>query len=153
MTWPHTPVFLPGEFHSQRSLAGYSPWGHKESDTNEWLTHSLHFLIFYIYYWYCIQLLSIMCSVSSVQSLSHVQLCNPKDCSMPGLTVHHQLWEFTQTPSSRWCNPTISSSVVPFSSCLQSFPTSGSFPMSHFFTSGGQSIGVSASTSILPMNI
>ena len=53
----------------------------------------------------------------------------------------------------RWCHPTISSSVVPFSSCLQSFPASGSFPMSQFFTSGGQSIGVSASASILPMNI
>ena len=57
-------------------------------------------------------------------------------------------------PSSRWCHPTISSSVVPFSSCLQSFPASGSFPIqSQFFTSGGQSIGVSASASVLPMNI
>ena len=56
-------------------------------------------------------------------------------------------------PSNRWCYPTISSSVVPFSSCLQSFPVSGSFPMSQFFASGGQSIGVSASASILPMNI
>ena len=56
-------------------------------------------------------------------------------------------------PLSRWCHPTISSSVVPFSSCLQSFPASGSFPMSQFFTSGGQSIGVSASASVLPMNI
>ena len=56
-------------------------------------------------------------------------------------------------PLSRWCHPTISSSVIPFSSCLQSFPGSGSFPMSQFFTSGGQSIGVSASTSVLPMNI
>ena len=55
-------------------------------------------------------------------------------------------------PSSQWCHPTISSSVVPFSSCLQSFPASGSFPMSQFFTSGGQSIGVSASTSVPPMN-
>ena len=54
-------------------------------------------------------------------------------------------------PSSQWCHPTISSSVVPFSSCPQSFPPSGSFPMSQFFTSGGQSIGVSASTSVLPM--
>ena len=54
---------------------------------------------------------------------------------------------------SWWCHPTISSSVVPFSSHLQSFPSSGSFPMSQFFTSGGQSIGVSASTSVLPMNI
>ena len=55
-------------------------------------------------------------------------------------------------PLSRWCHPTISSSVVPFSSCLQSFPVSGSFLMSQLFTSGGQSIGVSASTSVLPMN-
>ena len=56
-------------------------------------------------------------------------------------------------PLSRWCHPTISSSVIPFSSRLQSLPTSGSFPMSQFFPSGGQSIGVSASTSVLPMNI
>ena len=55
-------------------------------------------------------------------------------------------------PSSRWCHPTISSSVVPFSSCLQSLPASGSFPMSQCFTWGGQSIGVSASASVLPMN-
>ena len=55
-------------------------------------------------------------------------------------------------PSSLWCHPTISSSIIPFSSCLQSFPTSGSFPMSQFFASGGQSIGVSASASVLPMN-
>ena len=56
-------------------------------------------------------------------------------------------------PSSRWCHLTISSSVVPFSSHLQSFPASGSFPMSQLFESGGQSIGVSASASVLPMNI
>ena len=56
-------------------------------------------------------------------------------------------------PLSQWCYPTISSSVIPFSSCLQSFPASGSFPMSQFFTSGGQSIWVSASASDLSMNI
>ena len=55
--------------------------------------------------------------------------------------------------SSRWCHPTISSSVIPFSSCLQSSPASGSFPMHQFFPSGGQSIRVSASASVLPMNI
>ena len=55
-------------------------------------------------------------------------------------------------PLSRWCHPAISSSVVPFSSCPQSFPASGSFQMSPLFTSGGQSIVVSASTSVLPMN-
>ena len=56
-------------------------------------------------------------------------------------------------PLSWWCHPAISSSVVPFSSCLQSFPAPESFLMSQFFTSSGQSIGVSASTSVLPMNI
>ena len=57
------------------------------------------------------------------------------------------------SPLSRWCHPTISSSVVPFSSRLQTFPALGSFPMSQLFASGGQSIGVSASTSVLPMHI
>ena len=56
-------------------------------------------------------------------------------------------------PSSWWCHPTISSSVVTFFTCLQSFPASGSFPMSWLFTSGGQNIGVSASASVLPMNV
>ena len=56
-------------------------------------------------------------------------------------------------PLSQWCHPAISSSVVPFSSCLQSFPASESFPMSQLFPSGGQSNGVSASASVLPMNI
>ena len=55
-------------------------------------------------------------------------------------------------PLSWWCHPTISSSIFPFSSYLQSFPASGSFQMSQFFASGGQSIGVSASTSVLPMS-
>ena len=56
-------------------------------------------------------------------------------------------------PSIQWCHPTISSSVVPLSSCLQSFPALGSFPVSQFFASGSQRIGASASASILPMNI
>ena len=55
-------------------------------------------------------------------------------------------------PSSQWCHPTISSSVLPFSSCPQSLPVSGSFPMSQLFSWGGQSTGVSASASVLPMN-
>ena len=64
------------------------------------------------------------------------------------------IWSRSKScPLSWWCRPTISSSVAPFSSCLQSFPASGSFPMSLFFTSGGQSIRVSASASVLPMNI
>ena len=55
--------------------------------------------------------------------------------------------------SSQWCHPTILSSIIHFSSCLQSFPASGSFPMSQFFTSGGQSVGASASASVFSMNI
>ena len=94
------------------------------------------------------------CGFSSVQSLSHVRLCAPMDCSSPSFPVHHQLLEFTQNscPLSGWCHLTISSSVVPFS-CLQYFLASGSFQMSQFFASDGQSIGVSASTSVLPVNI
>ena len=60
---------------------------------------------------------------------------------------------FNSCPLRWWCHPTISSSVIPFSSCLQTFPASGSFQMSQFFASGGQRIGVSASASVLPMNI
>ena len=82
-------------------------------------------------------------------------LCDPMDCSTPGLPCPSPTPGVYSNPCplSRWCHPTISSSVIPFSSCLQSFPASGSFPMSQFFTSSGQSIGVSASASVLPMNI
>ena len=69
-------------------------------------------------------------------------------CSSPTLRVYSN-----SCPLSWWCHPTISSSVVPFSSHLQSFPASGSFQMSQFFTLGGQIMGVSASASVLPMNI
>ena len=81
-------------------------------------------------------------------------ICDPMDCSKPGFPVLHYLPVCSNScPLSQWSHPIISSSVIPFSSCLQSFPASGSFPMSQFFTSGGQSIGVSASASVLPMNI
>ena len=68
-------------------------------------------------------------------------------CPSPTSGVHSN-----SCPSSQWCHPAISSSAVPFSSCPQSFPALGSFPMSQLFASGSQSIGVSASTSVLPMN-
>ena len=92
---------------------------------------------------------------NSVQLLSNVWLL-----VTPGLQ-HSKLPCPSQTPgacsnscpSSQWCHPTISSSVIPFPSRLQSFPASGSFPMSQFFVSGGQSTGISASASVLPMNI
>ena len=90
---------------------------------------------------------------SSVQSLTHVWLCDPMDCSMPGFPVHHHLPEFTQTHVHQVSDAIKPShSVIPFSSCLQSFPASGSFSMSQLFTSGGQSIRVSPSASVLPMN-
>ena len=68
-------------------------------------------------------------------------------CSSPTPGVHPN-----PCPLSRWCHPIISSFVIPFSSCPQSFPASGSFQMSQLFASGGQSIGVSASTPVLPLN-
>ena len=78
--------------------------------------------------------------------------CDPMDCSMPGLPVHQQIQEFAQTHVD-WVGDAISYSVVPFSSHLQSFPASGSLQKSRFFAIGGLSIGVSASASVLPMNI
>ena len=91
---------------------------------------------------------------SSIQLLSHVwhfvthepQHARPP-CPSQTPRVHPN-----PCPSSQWCHATLSSSVIPFSSCPQSFPASGSFPISQLLISGGQSIGVSASTSVLPMN-
>ena len=93
--------------------------------------------------------------ITSVQSLSHVLLFGTPwiaarqkpPCPSPTSGVHSD-----SSPSSQWCHPAISSSVIPFSSCPQSLPASESFPMSQLFAWGGQSIGVSASTSVLPMN-
>ena len=89
-----------------------------------------------------------------VQLLSWVWLCDPMDCSMPGSLVFHCLLFWSDScPPSQWCYLTITSSVAHFSFCLQSFLTSGSFPTSWLFTSGGQSIGALTSASVLPMNI
>ena len=102
--------------------------GITESDTSEWL--------------------------SSVTK-SCPTLCNPINCSMPGLPVHHQLPEFTQTHVhgvGLWCHPAISSSVIPFSSCPQSLPASESFPMCQHFTWASQSTGASDLASFLPKN-
>ena len=92
---------------------------------------------------------NICCSVPQSCPTLH----NFMDCSMPGFPVlHHNPGACSNLrPLSWWCHPTVLSSVIPFSSCLQSFPASGAFPMSQLFASGGQSIGVSAS--VLSMNI
>ena len=90
----------------------------------------------------------ICCSVAKLC----LTLCNPLDCSTPGFPVLHCLSACSDSCAlSRSYHPTISSCVAPFSSCLQSFPALGSFPVSWFFASGGQSI--EASASVLPMNI
>ena len=89
---------------------------------------------------------------SSVQfSHSVVSLCDPMNHSKPVPSPTPAVYS-NSCPSSRWCHPAISSSVVPFSSCPQSLPASGSFPMSQLSAWGGQSIGVSVSASVLPMN-
>ena len=101
----------------------------------------------------CVKLINLIQFSSVAQSCP--TLCDPMNSSTPGLPVHHQLPELcypNSCPSSRWCHPAISSSVVPFSSCPQSLQASGSFPVSQLFSWGGQSIGVSASASVLPMN-
>ena len=82
---------------------------------------------------------------------SCLTFCDPMDCSTPGSSAPGVC--SNSCPLSLWCRLTVSSSVTPFSSCPQSFPTSGSFPMSWLFASCGQSTGVSASASVLPMNI
>ena len=102
-----------------------------------------HPMIICIYY-----ISSVSCSVVSnslrLHGLQHARL--PCPTSTPGACSN-------SCPLSQWCHPTTSSFVVPFSSCLPSFPASGSFPMSQLFASDGQIIGVSASASVLPMNI
>ena len=100
--------------------------------------------------WYVWIDLSLVQFSSVAQSC--LTLCDPMNCSTPGLPVHHQLPEFTQTHVHRVSDaiqPSISSSVVPFS-CPQSLPASESFPMSQLFAWGGQSTGISASASFLP---
>ena len=94
-------------------------------------------------------------NLSSVQLLSWVWLfVTPWTAAYQASLSFTNSWSLLKLMSkSWWCHPTISSSVVPFFSCLQSFPALGSFPVSQFFASGGQSIGVSASASVLPMNI
>ena len=87
------------------------------------------------------------CSVMSDSLQPHESQHARPPCPSPTPGVH-----LNSRPSSRWCHPTISSSIVPFSSCPRSFPASGSFPMSQLLASDGQSIGVSASTSVLPVN-
>ena len=105
----------------------------------------MHLLLLFNLYVYMAQ----FSSVATSNSLQHHGLQHVRP---PCLTSTPRVYS-NSCPPSQWYHPTISSSVVPFSSCLQSFPASGSFLMSQLFTSGGQSIGASTSSSVLPVNI
>ena len=128
--------------------------GMEVSAFNEWLNKSFiystniswgHIIYHAKSYWRSVQFShSVISDSFELHGLKHTSLLcpspTPRACS-------------NSCPSSRWYHPTISSSVILFSSCLQSFPASGSFPTSQLFASGGQSIGASASASVLPVNI
>ena len=138
LEWPTIQVYPRLRFFKDMGLLKLS--GGKSLANRDGCPHSCHK-----------QLLSHQFSSAS-QSCS--TLCNPKDCGTTGLPVITNSQSLLKLmPIEWWCHPTISSSVVPFSSCLQFFPASGSFQMSQCFESGDQSTGVSASASVLPMNI
>ena len=121
-----------------RCFSEWSEWNflrEKSNNSHSRILYSVHF------------------QFSSVQLLSCLTLCDPMDHSMPDLHLSEIPGVYSNScPLSRWCHPTISSSVIPFSSCPQSLPASGSFPMSQLFASVGKSTGVTASASVLPMN-
>ena len=125
-------------------MVGYSPWCGK-SIRHDWaLTHTLSWSHHPEIQFSSVQFSSpVIFDSLQPQRLQHTRFpCpspTPRACS-------------NSCPSSQWCHPTISSSIDPFFYCLQSFPASGSFPKNRLFTSGGQSIGVSALASVLPMN-
>ena len=117
-------------------------WAEKKSELPQILCTSMSSNVYYQ-----INSVQLSCSVVSDSLLPHGLQHTRPPCASPTPVVYPN-----PCPLSWWCHPTISSSVVPFSSCLQSFPASWSFQMSQLFASGGQSIDVSASASVLPMN-
>ena len=119
------------------------PWGRKESDMTEWLSLT-HWLCFFNIHFSSLQFNH---SVMSNSLLAHRLQYASTPCPSPTPGVYSN-----SSSLSDCCHLTISSSVGPFSSCLHSFPASGSFPVSRFFASSGQSVGASASASVLPMN-
>ena len=151
--WQPTPILLPEKSYGQGTLVGYSPWGHKKSDMTEWLHFHFHFEMGKTLDrtdWLgsgTVQFSSFQFSHSVVSDSlrPHESQHARPPCPSPTPRVHSD-----SRPSSPWCHPAISSSVVPFSSCPQSLPASGSFPMSQLFSWGVQSTGVSALASFLP---
>ena len=149
----HVRLFVtPWTATHQASLSFTDSWSLLKLMSIESVMPSNHLILCYP----LLLLPSILPSISSVQfsRSSCIRLLQPHEskharppCPSPTPGIHPN-----SCPSSRWCHPSISSSVVPFSSCSQSLPASESFPMSQLFASGGQSIGVSALASVLPMN-
>ena len=141
------PVYIPGdEYMLLLSFNQSEPWDCKQGILLRLFLVSLMVISISIseHHFNSVQFSrSVMSNALQHHGLQHAR----PPCPSPTPGVHSN-----SCPLSRWCHPTISSSVTPFSSHLQSFPASGSFQMSQLFTSGGQSIGVSASTSVLPMN-
>ena len=145
------PTILPGKFPGQRSLMGCSPWVAKSRmplsvwvhTQTMWLAESSLSNKFFKHY-----SVQFSHSVMSESLWPHGLLHARPSCLSPSPGASSN-----SCPLCRWCHPTISFSVINFSSHLQSFPASGSFLMFWFFESDGQSIGVSASASVLPMNI
>ena len=122
-------------------------------DMADFVCHFGVCFLYYIFWFNCSSFITLFCVPFSHSVVTDslwpygLQHARPP-CPSPTPRVYAN-----SCPLSQWCHPTISSSVAPCCSCLQSFPASGSFPVSQFFTSGGQSIGVSASPSVLPMNV
>ena len=114
---------------------------------NDYLALEEEWYNFYVYGFNMSQSVQFSCSIVSDSLWPHGLQCARLPCQSLTPRVYSN-----SCPLSWWCHPTTSSFVVPFSSCLQSFPASGSFPRSQFFASGSQSTGVSASASVLPMN-
>ena len=143
--------YLNQTIHSQSPPDSHTPWlvgtqGNYGKVTSFLVGERSHSLRFCFRFW---EAGSVQFSHSVVSNSlqPHESQHTRPPCLSPSPGVHSN-----SCPSSRWCHPTISSSITPFSSCPQSFPASGSFPMRQLFTWGGQSIGVSASTSVFPMN-
>ena len=151
MKWVSTSYNCSIPFIIQNSIYWWMKWKFISAFLY-WTLYFCHYVIFSVncywkYDYYGIS--SVQFSHSVMCSLRHHGLQHTRPpCPSPAPRVHSN-----SCPLSRWCHPTISSSVFPFSSCLQSFPASGSFQMSQLFTWGGQSVGVSASTSVLPVTI
>ena len=124
--WQPTSVFLPGDSQRQRSLEHYSLWGCKESDTTEVTEHTHTWTFWYLV---SVQFSSVMSDSLQPHESQHAR----PPCPSPTPRVHSN-----SCPSSRWYHSAISSSVILFSSCPQSLPASGSFPMSQLFSWGDQ---------------